>query len=67
MRALRWFALFLAPTALLVFSAQAGAAKSQAGRTRQAANRIWTLAMDGPRVAYASGGRIRVCISGSSK
>jgi WD40 repeat protein len=52
--------LFLAPAALLVFSAQAGAAKSQTGRTKQAANPIWTLAMDGPRVAYASGGRIRI-------
>lgn len=60
MRALRWVGLFLAPAALLVSSAQAGATSSRAGRTKQATNRIWTLAMDGSRVAYASGGKIRV-------
>jgi hypothetical protein len=61
MKRLRWVGLFLAPAALLVFSAQASAAKSQTGgRTKQAAKPIWTLAMDGPRVAYASGGKIRV-------
>lgn len=59
MSRLRWAGLFLAP-ALLVSSAQAGVTKSQAGKTKQAANRIWTLAIDGPRVAYASGGKIRV-------
>ena len=61
MRMLRWVGLFLAPAALLVFSAQAGAAKFQTGgRTKQAAEPIWTLDMDGPRVAYASGGKIRI-------
>lgn len=44
--------------ALLVVSAQAGAAKPQPNKVKQTAKPIWTLAMDGPRVAYASGGRI---------
>lgn len=51
MRRLRTAGLFLAP-ALLAFSAQAGAAKTQAGKVKQTAKPIWTLAMDGPRVAY---------------
>ncbi|HKC77886.1 MAG TPA: hypothetical protein VKB70_05825, partial [Gaiellaceae bacterium] len=45
---------FLAP-ALLVFSAQAGAAKPQANKVKRTAYPIWTLAMAWPRVAYASG------------
>lgn len=52
------FALLL--LALFVASAQAGAAKPDAGKVKQTAKPIWTLAMDGPRVAYASGGRIYV-------
>jgi hypothetical protein len=46
--------------ALLVVSAQAGAAKPQPNKVKQTASPTWTLAMDGPRVAYASGGRIYV-------
>jgi hypothetical protein len=46
--------------ALLVVSAQAGAAKPQPNKVKQTPKPIWTLAMDGPRVAYASGGRIYV-------
>lgn len=52
--------LALLSCALLVGSAQAGAAKKQANRVKQTAKPVWTLAMDGPRVAYASGGRIYV-------
>jgi hypothetical protein len=51
--------LFLAP-ALLVGSAQAGAAKPQAQKVKKSAAPVLTLAMDGSRVAYASGGKIRV-------
>jgi len=46
--------------ALGVISAQAGAAKPQPNDVKRTAAPIWTLAMDGPRVAYASGGRIYV-------
>ncbi len=46
--------------ALLVGSTQAGAAKPPLAKTKQTAKPVWTLAMDGPRVAYASGGRIYV-------
>jgi hypothetical protein len=62
MRRLRVAALMLAllSCALLVGSAQAGAAKQQANKVKQTAEPIWTLATDGPRVAYASGGRIYV-------
>jgi hypothetical protein len=59
MRSLRLAAVLLAP-AVLVFSAQAGAAKPQADNARQTAQPIWTLATGGSRVAYASGGKIRV-------
>ena len=52
------FALLL--FALFVASAQAGSAKPQPNTVKQTANPVWTLAMDGPRVAYASGGRIHV-------
>ena len=38
--------------ALLVVSAQAGAAKLQAGKVKQTARPVRVLAMDGPRVAY---------------
>ena len=39
---------------------EAGAAKPHANKVKQAPSRIWTLAMDGSRVAYTSGGKIRV-------
>jgi hypothetical protein len=45
---------------LLLFVAEAGAAKPQPNKAKQTAEPIWALAMDGPRVAYASGGRIHV-------
>jgi hypothetical protein len=45
---------------LLLFSMQAGAAKPQPTEVKVTAHSISTLAMDGPRVAYASGGRIYV-------
>ena len=51
--------LFLAP-ALLVGSVQAAAAKPQAQKVKRTTAPIWALAMDGSRVAYASGGKIRV-------
>jgi hypothetical protein len=59
MRRLRLAGLFLA-SALLFFPTQAGAAKPQAKKVRETAKPIWTLAMDGPWVAYASGSKIRV-------
>jgi hypothetical protein len=40
---------------LLVPSAQAGAGKPPPNKVKDATWRIWTLAMDWPRVAYASG------------
>jgi hypothetical protein len=46
--------------ALFVASAQAGAAKPQPNTVKQTAKPIGALAMDGSRVAYESGGRIRV-------
>jgi hypothetical protein len=52
--------LLLVPALLLAFSAQAGAAKSQLNTVKKTSTPIWTLAMDGSRVAYASGGRIHV-------
>ena len=62
MRRLHFAGLILALffCALLVGSAHAGAAKPQPNKVKQTANPIWTLAMDGPRVAYASGGRVYV-------
>ena len=59
MRWLRVVGLSLAAT-LLLCSAQAGAAKPQPDKVKQTAFPVWTLAMDGPRVAYASAGRIYV-------
>lgn len=55
-------ALVTAPLlALLLFVTQAGAAPgAQPGKVKQTASPIRTLAMDWPRVAYASGGRIHV-------
>jgi hypothetical protein len=43
---------------LLLSSAQASAAKPQPNKVKQTASGIRTLALDWPRVAYASGGRI---------
>lgn len=45
---------------LLGFSVQAGAAKPQSSTSKVTPHRVATLAMDGSRVAYASGGRIYV-------
>src|SRR5215471_2861482 len=59
MRRLRLSLLFLAP-ALLVGSAHAATAKPQALKVKRTTAPIWALAMDGSRVAYASGGKIRV-------
>jgi hypothetical protein len=50
--------LFLA--VLLVLSARAGAAKPQTGMVKETEAPVWTLAMSGPRIAYAGGGRVRV-------
>ncbi len=44
------FALLL--FALVVASAQAGAAKPDVSKVKQTAKPVWTLAIDGPRVAY---------------
>lgn len=54
MRTLRVVGLFVAGF-LLLFVAQAGAAKSQTTTSKKTGHPIWTLAMDWPRVAYASG------------
>ncbi len=59
MRRLRVAGLFLAP-ALLFFPTQAGAAKPQPQTVKRTAEPVWTLAMDGSRVAYASAGRVYV-------
>jgi hypothetical protein len=45
---------------LLVFVVQAAPAGAPAGRVKQTRSPIATLAMDGPRVAYASGGTVYV-------
>jgi hypothetical protein len=46
--------------ALVIASAQAGAANPQPNKVQQTASGIRTLALAWPRVAYASGGRIHV-------
>jgi hypothetical protein len=46
--------------AVLLLSAQIGAARSEGNTVKKTADPIWTLAMDGSHVAYASGGRIHV-------
>jgi hypothetical protein len=43
---------------LLLFTTQAGATKPQPNKVKETAAPILALAMDGPRVAYASGGRV---------
>jgi hypothetical protein len=60
MRRLRITAGMSVLAVVLVLSASAGAAGSPVGKVKQTAASIWTLAMDGPRVAYASAGRIYV-------
>ena len=60
MRNARWVALSVAPVVLLASVAQAGAAKSQPNTVKKTSAPIWTVAMDGPRVAYSSGGTIHV-------
>jgi hypothetical protein len=55
-------ALVAAPlvAVLLVLSAQAGATKPQAKAVKQTSRQVLTIALDGPRVAYVSGGRVYV-------
>jgi hypothetical protein len=61
MKRLRWAGLFLVP-ALLAFAPQAGAAKAKpnTNTVKRTSAPTWALAMDGARVAYASGGKIHV-------
>jgi len=56
MRKLRVVGLFVAP-AVLLFVAQAGAAKQQANKVKQTGRPVWSLAMDGTRVAYMTADR----------
>ena len=56
----RLLAAGLLLAALLVLFAQAGTAKPQPNAVKQTAKPISTLAMDGPRVAYISDGRVNV-------
>ena len=58
MTGLRKLGLSLA--ALTLVLAQSGAAKPLAARVKQTSRPVAALAMDGPRVAYASGGKIYV-------
>src|SRR5438132_14431678 len=51
--------LFLAAIPLLP-STQASAAKTQTEKVKHAGGPVWSVAIDGPRVAYASGGLIHV-------
>ncbi len=57
---MRKFLLAGLSLALLLVLVQAGSAKPQPNHVKQTAKPIEALAMDGPRVAYASGDRIRV-------
>lgn len=59
MSRLRFVGVLLVPAVLLV-PLQAGAAGAQASMVRKTAQPIWMLAVDGSRVAYASGGKIHV-------
>ncbi|HZT93955.1 MAG TPA: hypothetical protein VE985_05720 [Gaiellaceae bacterium] len=59
MSGLRLLGLLLA-TVLLFVPTRAGAAQSQRSEVKVTAHGVVTLAMDGPRVAYASAGRIYV-------
>jgi len=62
MRRLRVVGLSLAflSLAMLVVSAQAGTAKPHSGKVKQTARPVHALAMDGPRVAYITHGRVHV-------
>jgi hypothetical protein len=46
--------------AILLLSAQLGAAQARANTAKKTADPIWRLAIDGSRVAYSSGGLIHV-------
>lgn len=50
--------LALVLSGLLASTAQSGAVKKQPNRVKETAKPVWTLALDGPRVAYASDNRI---------
>lgn len=52
--------LGLSLAALTLVLAQSGAAKPSAPKVKQTAKPVAALAMDGPRVAYASGGKIYI-------
>jgi hypothetical protein len=64
MRRLRLVGLSLA---ILLVSAQVGSAQSQRSLVKKTESPIWTLAIDGSRVAYASGGLIHVWNLGTGK
>ncbi|HJU35954.1 MAG TPA: hypothetical protein VJ716_00860 [Gaiellaceae bacterium] len=59
MKKLRTAALLLSPALLLLFAQAGGAAPTQRN-VKKTSTPIWKLAIDGPRVAYASGNRIHV-------
>jgi hypothetical protein len=59
-RAVRRLRLAGLSLGILLVSAQVGAAQPQRSLVRKTASPIWTLAMDGSRVAYAGGGLIHV-------
>lgn len=59
MRRLPLVGLFLAAIPLLL-STQASAAKAQANKVKHAGGPVWSVAIDGLHVAYASGGLIHV-------
>jgi hypothetical protein len=59
MRGLSSAGLLLATT-LLLLSVEAAAATPQPHKVKQTTKPVSTLAMDGPRVAYVSAGRVRV-------
>jgi len=46
--------------AILLLSAQAGSARVEGKTAKRTTHPIWTLAIDGSRVAYSSGGLIHV-------
>jgi hypothetical protein len=60
MRRLPVVGLLLAAIPLLLFT-QASAAKTQAAnKVKRAGGPVWSVAIDGPRIAYASGGFIHI-------
>ena len=46
--------------AMLLLSAQVGAARVRSETVKKTAHPIWAVAIDGPRVAYSAGGLIHV-------